>query len=61
MPSYMQIIWKVCFYQFIVQKPFPVLIGPCVFGGSLYPVNSTESIEIRMEYAISGPDIDQVH
>lgn len=46
-------------YLFIVQKPFPVLIGPCVFGGSLYPVNSTESIEIRMEYAISGPDIDQ--
>lgn len=49
------------FYQFILQKPLPVLIGPCVFGGGLYPVKNTEDIEIRMEYAISGPGIDQVH
>ncbi|XP_022801392.1 uncharacterized protein LOC111339076 [Stylophora pistillata] len=46
-------------YLFILQKPLPVLIGPCVFGGGLYPVKNTEDIEIRMEYAISGPGIDQ--
>lgn len=43
-------------YSYIIQKPFPVLCGRCVFVGTLYPVNSEESIDIRMEYAISGPE-----
>ncbi|XP_078356333.1 uncharacterized protein LOC144641165, partial [Oculina patagonica] len=43
-------------YSYIIQRPFPVLFGPCVFVGTLYPVTSEENIGIRMEYAISGPE-----
>ena len=46
--------------QYIIQKPFPVLCGPCVFAGTLYPVNSEDNIDIRMEYAISGPEESHV-
>ena len=46
--------------QYIIQKPFPVLCGRCVFVGTLYPINSEESIDIRMEYAISGPEESHV-
>ena len=37
-----------------------MLCGPCVFVGSLYPVASEEIIDIRMEYAVSGPDENHV-
>ncbi|KAL9981805.1 hypothetical protein ACROYT_G010558 [Oculina patagonica] len=43
-------------YLYIIQRPSPVLFGPCVFVGTLYPVTSEENIDIRMEYAISGPE-----
>ena len=46
--------------QYIIEKPFPVLCGPCVFVGTLYPVTSEESVVIRMEYAISGPEENRV-
>lgn len=50
-----------CFLeQYIIQKPFSVLFGPCVFVGTLYPVTSEESIDIRMEYGISGPEESRV-
>ncbi|XP_068679786.1 uncharacterized protein [Montipora foliosa] len=46
-------------YSYIVQKPIPVLVGPCAFVGSVYPLSDLESINIRMEYSISGPE--EVH
>ncbi|XP_067032145.1 uncharacterized protein [Acropora muricata] len=45
-------------YSYNVQKPIPVIVGPCAFAGSLYPLSEAESINIRMEYSISGPEED---
>ncbi|KAM7441542.1 hypothetical protein ABFA07_009426 [Porites harrisoni] len=42
-------------YSYVVQKPFPILVGPCIFAGSLYPLGEEDSINIRMEYSINGP------
>ncbi|CAH3176550.1 unnamed protein product, partial [Porites evermanni] len=42
-------------YSYVVQKPFPILVGPCIFAGSLYPLGEEDSINVRMEYSINGP------
>ncbi|XP_028513263.1 uncharacterized protein LOC110233576 isoform X2 [Exaiptasia diaphana] len=38
---------------YVVHKPVAVLVGPCVFIGSLYP--DVSLIQIRLEHGISGP------
>ncbi|KAJ7387208.1 hypothetical protein OS493_004178 [Desmophyllum pertusum] len=38
------------------RNPFQFCLALCVFVGTLYPITSEESIDIRMEYAISGPE-----
>ena len=48
------------FFQYVVQKPFPILVGPCIFAGSLYPLGEEDSINVRMEYSINGPQENYV-
>ena len=48
------------FFQYVVQKPVPVLLGPCIFAGSLYPLGEEDSINVRMEYSINGPQENYV-
>lgn len=41
-----------------MHRAVAVLVGPCVFAGSLYP--QVDTVQIRMEYGMAGPELAQV-